>query len=105
MLPYDVPLLQEKKLRLKLESLLILVRGAVNQVGPEGYRIINVEARISVDVDKSEASKAEKCVAVTGKRNSGQSIVRSKSLEVASIALQKDLYQLVSQYCHHVCKK
>jgi len=49
------------RLKLKMKELQVSVQGEVNSVGPEGYRVANLDIVVHVGVDEGERSKAEKC--------------------------------------------
>jgi organic hydroperoxide reductase OsmC/OhrA len=55
----------KERLKIKLRDLQILVQGTVENVGPKGYRISEIQITMNVDVDEEEKLKAEECAELT----------------------------------------
>ena len=51
----------KEKLKLRLEGLWVLVKGTVELLGPEGYRITGIDAVIRAETGENEKQRAEKC--------------------------------------------
>ncbi len=52
----------QRKLRLHLRDLQILIRGNVDFIGPEGYRVTGINALLQVKIAKGEDRKLRECV-------------------------------------------
>ena len=51
----------QRKLDFQLNGLQILIDGSVNLVGPEGYRITGLKAKLRIETVKGEEEKATEC--------------------------------------------
>jgi len=80
----------QRKLNFCLEGLQVTIRGDVDLVGPEGYRITRIKALLHIKTIEEEEAKARECAALTRDfchitRTLGKAIPTEISAEVTCV--------------------